>query len=79
MKTKNHELDPNGTSYVDHTYSKAYLKHLFSVNELLGKQIATLHNIRFYVWLMEQAREQILEGTFDNWKTQMVKKLDQRL
>jgi queuine tRNA-ribosyltransferase len=73
------ELDPNGTSYVDHTYSKAYLKHLFSVNELLGKQIATLHNIRFYVWLMEQAREQILEGTFDNWKTQMVKKLDQRL
>jgi queuine tRNA-ribosyltransferase len=52
---------------------------LFSVNELLGKQIATLHNIRFYVWLMEQAREHILEGTFDKWKTQMVKKLDQRL
>jgi queuine tRNA-ribosyltransferase len=73
------ELDPNGTSYVDHQYSKAYLKHLFSVNELLGKQIATLHNIRFYVWLMEQAREHILEGTFDKWKTQMVKKLDQRL
>ena len=49
-------IDENGTSYVDNTYSKAYLKHLFSVNELLGKQIATLHNIRFYVWLMEQAR-----------------------
>lgn len=73
------EIDPNGTSYVDQQYSKAYLKHLFSVNEILGKQIATLHNIRFYVWLMEQAREHILQGTFDNWKTQMVKKLDQRL
>ena len=73
------EIDPNGTSYVDQQYSKAYLKHLFSVNEILGKQIATLHNIRFYVWLMEQARENILQGTFDNWKTQMVKKLDQRL
>jgi queuine tRNA-ribosyltransferase len=73
------EIDPNGTSYVDHAYSKAYLKHLFSVNEILAKQIATLHNIRFYVWLMEQAREHILEGTFDKWKTQMVKKLDQRL
>lgn len=73
------EIDPNGTSYVDQQYSKAYLKHLFSVNEILGKQIATLHNIRFYVWLMEQAREHILQGTFDKWKTQMVKKLDQRL
>ena len=73
------EIDPNGTSYVDQQYSKAYLKHLFSVNEILGKQIATLHNIRFYVWLMEQAREHILQGTFDNWKTQMVQKLDQRL
>ena len=73
------EIDPNGTSYVDQQYSKAYLKHLFSVNEILGKQIATLHNIRFYVWLMEQAREHILQGTFDNWKIQMVKKLDQRL
>ncbi|MGC6495828.1 MAG: tRNA guanosine(34) transglycosylase Tgt [Flavobacteriales bacterium] len=72
-------LDENGTSYVDNTYSKAYLKHLFSVNELLGKQIATLHNIRFYVWLMEQARTHILEGTFDSWKNQMVKKLDRRL
>ena len=73
------EIDPNGTSYVDQQYSKAYLKHLFSVNEILGKQIATLHNIRFYVWLMEQAREHILQGTFDNWKTQMAQKLDQRL
>jgi queuine tRNA-ribosyltransferase len=72
-------IDENGTSYVDQMYSKAYLKHLFSVNELLGKQIATLHNIRFYVWLMEQAREHILEGTFDKWKNLMVKKLDRRL
>ena len=72
-------IDPNGTSYVDSTYSKAYLRHLFSVNELLGKQIATLHNIRFYIWLMEQAREQLSQGTFTNWKNNMVKKLDIRL
>jgi queuine tRNA-ribosyltransferase len=72
-------IDPNGTSYVDQTYSKAYLRHLFSVNELLGKQIATLHNIRFYLWLMEEARKHLAEGTFTSWKNQMVKKLDQRL
>ena len=45
-------LDSNGTSYVDKTYTKAYVRHLFKTNELLGKQIATLHNIRFYLWLM---------------------------
>ena len=72
-------IDPNGTSYVDKYYSKAYLRHLFSVGELLGKQIATLHNIRFYLWLMEEARRNIAEETFDNWKNEMVKKLDRRL
>lgn len=72
-------IDPNGTSFVDQYYSKAYLRHLFSVGELLGKQIATLHNIRFYLWLMEEARKHLTEGTFDSWKNQMVKKLDRRL
>lgn len=72
-------IDPNGTSYVDSTYSKAYLRHLFASNELLAKQIATLHNIRFYLWLVEEARKQILAGTFYDWKNVMVKKIANRL
>ncbi|MCT4666277.1 MAG: tRNA guanosine(34) transglycosylase Tgt [Flavobacteriales bacterium] len=72
-------LDPHGDSYVDQTYSKAYVRHLFKSNELLGKQIATLHNIRFYLWLVEQAREHILAGDFYQWKNMMVKKLVNRL
>ena len=72
-------LDENGTSYVDSKYSKAYVRHLFTVNEMLGKQITTLHNIRFYLWLMEQAREHLAAGTFTEWKNKMVKKLDRRL
>lgn len=72
-------IDPNGTSFVDSTYSKAYVRHLFTVNELLGKQITSLHNIRFYLWLMEEARRHIAEGTFTSWKNEMVKKLDRRL
>jgi queuine tRNA-ribosyltransferase len=72
-------LDPNGTSFVDSTYTKSYVRHLFRSNELLGKQIATLHNIRFYLWLMEQAQAQLEAGTFTSWKDIMVKKLDIRL
>jgi queuine tRNA-ribosyltransferase len=72
-------LDPNGDSYVDSTYTKAYVRHLFKANELLGKQIATLHNIRFYLWLVEQAREHILAGDFYEWKNIMVKKVASRL
>ena len=72
-------LDENGTSYVDSRYSKAYLRHLFKNNEILGKQIASLHNIRFYVWLMEQARIKIKDGSFSKWKGIMTKKLDVRL
>ena len=72
-------IDPNGTSYVDSTYSKAYLRHLFSAKELLGKQIATIHNLGFYIWLTNEARKRILDGTFYNWKEQMVKKLSIRL
>ena len=72
-------LDPNGTSYVDSSYTKAYVRHLFKANEMLGKQVATLHNIRFYLWLLEQAREKLKHGTFTIWKNKMVKKLAIRL
>ena len=72
-------LDENGTSYVDKQYTRAYLRHLFAANEILGGMIASLHNLRFYLWLVEEARKQIIKGTFSNWKTQMVKKLSQRL
>ena len=73
------KIDPNGTSYVDRTYSKSYLRHLFTNNELLAKQIATLHNIRFYMWLMDESRKHIKIGDFYSWKNTMVKKLDIRL
>ena len=72
-------LDSNGTSYVDKTYTKAYVRHLFKTNELLGKQIATLHNIRFYLWLMNESRNKIKDGTFTSWKNKIVKKLDLRI
>ena len=72
-------LDENGTIWVDSDYSKAYVRHLFSVNEWLGKQIATLHNLGFYMWLVREARKQIIEGTFKAWKKQIIPKLDVRL
>ena len=72
-------IDPEGTSWVDATYHKAYLRHLFVCSEMLGPQIATMHNLAFYLWLMEQARAQITSGTFARWKTEMVKKLQTRL
>jgi queuine tRNA-ribosyltransferase len=73
------ELDPAGYTWVDTEYTKAYLKHLFSVKELLGKQIATIHNLGFYLWLVREARRQIQAGTFRAWKDVMVKKLSVRL
>ncbi|WP_243472400.1 tRNA guanosine(34) transglycosylase Tgt [Winogradskyella sp. MH6] len=72
-------IDEMGITYVDTEYSKAYLKHLFSVNELLGKQIATIHNLGFYLWLVREARKHILEGDFKAWKEKMVKQMDKRL
>lgn len=72
-------LDEMGITFVDTEYSKAYLKHLFSVNELLGKQIATIHNLGFYLWLVREARKHILAGDFANWKNTMVKQMDKRL
>ncbi len=64
---------------VDQIHSKAYLRHLIKSQEILGAQIASLHNLHFYLWLMEQARAKILDGTFYDWKNKMVKVLDQRL
>lgn len=72
-------LDPNGTSFVDHQYTKAYLRHLFVAGEMLAAQIASQHNLAFYLHLMEQAREHIAQGDFLQWKDMMVKKLDTRL
>jgi queuine tRNA-ribosyltransferase len=72
-------VDPQGTSFVDSYYSKAYLRHLIVSNEMLGAQIASMHNLAFYVWLMNQARENIIQGNFYKWKKEMCKKLVQRL
>ena len=72
-------IDPMGITWVDTDYSKAYLRHLFTVNEMLGRQIATIHNLGFYLWLVREARKHILANTFADWKNTMVKKLDQRL
>ena len=72
-------LDPNGTAYVDQVYTKAYLRHLIKAEENLGIQIATIHNLAFYLDLMKQARKHILEGTFTSWKNQIVPKLGRRL
>jgi len=72
-------LDSNGTSYVDSTYSKAYVRHLFKANEILGMQIASIHNLAFYLQLVKEARMHIEEGDFTPWKNMMVKKLGVRL
>lgn len=72
-------LDVNGTSFVDQRYSKAFVRHLFSAGEILGPQIASLHNLAFYLWLVREARKHILADTFASWKKQMVAKLDRRL
>lgn len=72
-------LDPEGDSFVDSFYSKAYVRHLFVAEEILAMQIATLHNLNFYLRLVRKAREKILEGNFLAWKNEMVQKLSQRL
>ncbi|MFT3794064.1 tRNA guanosine(34) transglycosylase Tgt [Flavobacterium sp.] len=72
-------LDEMGHTFVDREYSKAYLRHLFAANEYLGKQIATIHNLGFYMWLVREARKHILAGDFREWKNRMVKQMDQRL
>ena len=72
-------LDPDGTSFVDQYYSKAYLRHLVISKEILALQIGTLHNLAFYLWLVTEARTKIVEGTFGSWKKEMVLKLGNKL
>jgi len=72
-------VDPEGTSFADRDYSKAYLRHLVISKEMLGAQIATIHNLSFYLWLVAEARNKIIDGSFVVWKNEMVKKLSVRL
>ena len=72
-------IDPDAHTYVDTYYTKAYLRHLFAANEFLGKQIASIHNLGFYLWLVREARKHILAGDFAQWKEKMVRQMDNRL
>jgi queuine tRNA-ribosyltransferase len=72
-------VDEMGYTFVDTEYTKAYLRHLFAANEYLGKQIATIHNLGFYLWLVREARKRIIAGDFSTWKDMMVKNMSQRL
>ena len=72
-------LNPNGASFVDTLYSKAYVHHLVVCKEMLAAQIASLHNIAFYLWLVGEARKHIIAGDWSQWKTEMVEKLGRRL
>lgn len=72
-------LDPEGTSFVDHAYSKAYVRHLFIAQELLAMQIASVHNLAFYLWLVGEARRHIIEGDFATWKPQILERVQRRL
>ena len=72
-------IDDTAITYVDTTYSKAYLYHLFKAKEFLGKQIASIHNLGFYLWLTREARKHIIAGDFSTWKDQMIKQMNNRL
>ncbi|MFP4555497.1 MAG: tRNA guanosine(34) transglycosylase Tgt [Bacteroidales bacterium] len=72
-------IDPKGTTFVDKRFTKAYLRHLFVSNEMLGPQIASLHNLGFYLWLVNEARKMIENKQFSSWKKQMVKRVATRL
>lgn len=72
-------IDHNGISYIDHHYTKSYLRHLFISGEMLGPQLASIHNLSFYLWLVHEARQHIIDGSFTEWKKSMVSKLTTRL
>ncbi len=72
-------IDPEGTSFVDHHYTKAYLRHLFVSKEMLASQIGSLHNLAFYLWLVKEARKHIQAGDFRPWKDKMVQQMSVRL
>lgn len=72
-------LQEDGASIVDQIYSKAYVRHLFIAQEILAMQIASVHNLAFYLWLVGEARKHIIEGDFKTWKTEMVERVTRRL
>lgn len=72
-------IDPNGTASVDTFYTRAYLHHLFKAQELLAMEIASIHNLAFYLWLVNEARQHILTGDFAQWKSTMIRKVTTRL
>lgn len=72
-------IDPNGTASIDIFYTKAYLHHLFKAQELLALEIASIHNLAFYLWLVGEARKHIIAGDFSTWKNMMVKRVTNRL
>jgi len=72
-------IDLDNHCFVDLTYSKAYLRHLFTIKEALGRQIATIHNLAFYIWLVREARKQIINGDFLKWKTKMISSMNNKL
>ena len=72
-------LDEGGPTYVDEVYSKAYVRHLFVSNEILAMQIASIHNLGFYLWLVAEARKNILSGNFPDWKRMMIENVTRRL
>ncbi|HEY9196692.1 MAG TPA: tRNA guanosine(34) transglycosylase Tgt, partial [Mucilaginibacter sp.] len=72
-------IEDDSDLFADRDYSKAYLRHLIHSGEMLGAQIATLHNLHFYLWLVKEARKKIIAGEFYDWKNMMVKRLGQRL
>jgi len=72
-------IDPNSGLYTDQHHSKAYLAHLFMTGEMLGSQLASLHNLHFYLWLVKEARQHIIAGDFASWKAGMVPRLQNRL
>ncbi|MCF0196034.1 MAG: tRNA guanosine(34) transglycosylase Tgt [Bacteroidaceae bacterium] len=72
-------IDPHGTAEVDTFYSRAYLHHLFKANELLALEIASIHNLAFYLWLVGEARRHIIAGDFSTWKGRMVRQVTERL
>ena len=72
-------LDADGETYVDSYYSKAYLRHLNTTNEMLAAQIASIHNLGFYLWLVKEARRRIIDGSFTAWKPTILESITHRL
>ena len=78
-KTDFSPVDPNGETFVDIQYTKAYLRHLFVAGEILGPMIASLHNLGFYLWLVRESRKHIIAGDFAEWRDVMLQKVTRRL